>query len=152
MGTPRTRSVPYCCSVRTASAPAVERNRRPPTSPPQASTDCTRATDRALPCPPAAGISARRHAGSHDCSAESGAMGEQVPDLDALLAARFELGPVPGHRGVELDLAAVGQQEYGQRRHRLGRRPDVGDRVALPRLLAGLVLGAGPDVDDRLAV
>ena len=44
------------------SQPARESSRSPRTAPPQAITDCTRATERALPNPFPAGICARRQA------------------------------------------------------------------------------------------
>ena len=75
-----------------------------------------------------------------------------MADLDALLAALRELGPVAGDGRVQVELASVGQHQGAQRRHGLGRRPDVDDRVALPRLRARLVDMAAPDVDDELAV
>ena len=51
----------------------------------------------------------------------------------AALAVGGELGPVLGDRRVQVELAPVGEDQAGQRRHRLGRRPDVDDRVPLPR-------------------
>ena len=59
---PRRRSMPLNCSCLARSQPARDSSRSPPTVPPQAITDCTRATERALPKPLAAGICARRQA------------------------------------------------------------------------------------------
>ena len=59
---PRRRSTPWNCSSRARSQPACDSSRSPRTAPPQAITDCTRATERALPNPLAAGICARRQA------------------------------------------------------------------------------------------
>src|SRR5207253_5272486 len=69
----------------------------------------------------------------------------------AVLALGLEPGPVAGDGRVEVDLAAVGEDQHAQRRHRLRRRPHVDDGVALPRR-AGVVDRAAPQVDDELAV
>ena len=79
-------------------------------------------------------------------------MAHDVADQDVLLARLRELGPVRGHGSVEVELAPVVEHEGAQERHRLGRRPDVGDGVALPGPRLVLVGPAAPDVDDRLAV
>ena len=55
------------CVIRSMVA-GVSRS-TPRVDPPADTIDCASATLRALPCPPAAGISARRHGISHDCSA-----------------------------------------------------------------------------------
>ena len=59
--TPSTRSAPLHCSSKTASTPVGDSSRTPLASPPHAIGVWIRATERALPWPPAAGISARRH-------------------------------------------------------------------------------------------
>ena len=72
----------------------------------------------------------------------------------ALPLAR-ELRPVLGDRGVEVELAAVGEHQAGQRGHRLRRRPDVDDRVRAPTARSAPsspVDRAAPQVDDQLAV
>jgi hypothetical protein len=74
-----------------------------------------------------------------------------VPDEDAVLAVGRELRPVRGDRCVDVELAAVGEQQGRQRRHGLRRRVDVDDRVAVPRR-AVVVDDATPDVDDQLTV
>ena len=79
-------------------------------------------------------------------------MRHQVAHLDVLLAGRRELGPVLGDLAVEVELAPIGEHQRTQRGHRLGRRPDVDDRVALPRRRLRLVDVAAPQVDDELAV
>ncbi len=79
-------------------------------------------------------------------------MAHQVADLDARLAVGGELRPVPGDRGVEIQLAAVCQKQGGQRRHRLGSRVDVDDGVGLPRPGAGFVGPAAPEIDRGLTV
>ena len=73
-------------------------------------------------------------------------------DRHVLFAGRLELGPVARDRRVGVELAPVGQHQRAQRGHGLGGRPDVGDRVALPRRRAFGVDGAAPEVDHRLAV
>ena len=65
-GTPSTRSMPLHCSSNTASIVSLPSRRTPLASPPHAIGVWIEATERALPWPPAAGISARRHATSHD--------------------------------------------------------------------------------------
>ena len=77
-------------------------------------------------------------------------MREEVPDEHALLPVRLELGPVVGDRRVEVELAAVGEDQRRQVRHRLGRRPDVDDRVALPRRRLLRVGVTSPHVGDEL--
>ena len=57
-----------------ARSPPSESSRTPPTSPPLAITDWMAATDRALPCPLAAGISARRQGSVQAASAASGGL------------------------------------------------------------------------------
>jgi hypothetical protein len=52
---------------------------------------------------------------------------------------------------MDVELATVRQDQRAQRRHRFGRRPDVGDGVALPRR-AGIVDRPGPDVDHGFAL
>ena len=56
---PRIRSVPWICSSKTRSQPSSDSRRTPRASPRPAMIDWTRATERALPWPLAAGISAR---------------------------------------------------------------------------------------------
>ncbi|MDH6485998.1 hypothetical protein M2157_001997 [Streptomyces sp. SAI-127] len=74
---------------------------------------------------------------------------QQVPYQHLLLAGGGELRPVPGDRGVHVELAAVGEDQGAQCRHRLGRGEDVGDRVPLPRCRPVGVGVAGPDVHHR---
>ena len=82
---------------------------------------------------------------------EPGAVAHQVPHLHGLLAGLRELRPVLRHRRAEVQLAAVCQQQGGQRRHGLGGGIDVDDGVLLPRLAFGGVAAAGPDIDGELA-
>ncbi len=56
---------------------------------------------------------------------------QQVPDQHVVAA---EARPVRRHRRVEVELAAVGQHQCGQRRHRLGDRPHLHHGVLGPGL------------------
>ena len=71
---PSTRSSPLLCSSNTRSMPFGDSRRTPLASPPHAIGAWIRATERALPWPPAAGISARRHGIVADTSATSGGL------------------------------------------------------------------------------
>jgi len=82
----------------------------------------------------------------------AGGVAHQVPDEDALLALSGELRPVARDRSVQVHQAPVGEHEHGQARHRLGRRPDVHDRVALPGPAPRLVGETAPDVGHGLPV
>lgn len=91
--------------------------------------------------------------GHGDGRGEAGEPGGVAHDLrhgDLVLAVGGELRPVPGDRRVEVEIAPVGEHQQRGGRHRLGGRPDVHDRVPLPRG-AVLVSIAAPEVDDRLA-
>jgi len=79
-------------------------------------------------------------------------VGQHVPDLHALLARGGELRPVPGHRRGQVEIAAVGEDQRAQRRHRLGGGPDVGDGVRSPRDRAGRIGVPAPEVHRRLTV
>ena len=68
--------MPLNCSSLARSQPARDSSRSPPTVPPQAITDCTRATERALPKPLAAGICARRQAALFPSRTRTAAAGE----------------------------------------------------------------------------
>ena len=82
---------------------------------------------------------------------EPGAVAHQVPHLHGRLAGLRELRPVLRHRRPEIQLAAVCQQQGGQRRHGLGGGIDVDDGVFQPRLALGGVAAAGPEIDGELA-
>ncbi len=79
-------------------------------------------------------------------------MGEQVSYEDAVLAVGRELGPVAGDRGVEVEQAAVDQDQCREIGHGLADRPDRGEGVLLPRDRPVPVEPAVPDVDEDLAV
>ena len=61
-GTPSTKSLPKVCSSKIARQPASDMSRLPKALPRLAARVCTRITERALPWPLAAGISAARQA------------------------------------------------------------------------------------------
>ena len=71
---------------------------------------------------------------------------------DRLLAVAGELRPVARHRRIDVERAAVDEHVGAQRRHRLRRREDVDDGVALPRARARRVGMTAPQIDDRRAV
>jgi hypothetical protein len=52
---------------------------------------------------------------------------------------------------MQVDLSPIGEDQAAQRCHRLRRRPDIDDRVALPWNGLVLVDVAAPDVHDGLA-
>ena len=83
---------------------------------------------------------------------QSRAVTQEMANLDALLAILLELGPVASDGRVQVELASVREHERAQRSHGLRRRPDVDDRVLLPRLCARLVDMPAPDVDHEVAV
>lgn len=82
----------------------------------------------------------------------SGTVGEQLPYDDAVLAGRLELGPVRADGGVQVDLAALVEQEDDGRRDALGGGADDLCGVQGPRFGAVHVTCAGPEVDDLLPV
>src|SRR5215472_6673789 len=75
-----------------------------------------------------------------------------MADQHVLLPGCGELGPVPRDWGVRVQLAAVYEHERRQASHGLRRRPDVGNRVSLPRNGAVFVAVAAPDIDCDVAV
>jgi hypothetical protein len=64
---------------------------------------------------------------------QAGAVAEQMARGDRLLAVAGELRPVARHRRIDVERTAVDEHMGAQRRHRLRRRKDVDDGVALPR-------------------
>ena len=80
-----------------------------------------------------------------------GAVRHHHRDGDVLLAGLAELGPVPGDRGVQVELAAVGQQVHAGARQSLGAGEDAGQGVFAPGLRAVRRRQATPQVDDELA-
>ncbi len=84
-------------------------------------------------------------------SGQTGGVAHEVAYLHPFLSGGGELGPVAGHRGIEVELAAVGEHQCAEEGHRLGGRPHVGQRVGLPGRRPGLVDEPAPDVHHRLA-
>ncbi len=83
---------------------------------------------------------------------KAGGVAHQVADLHTFFPTGRELGPVLGHRRVEVELAAISQHERAQEGHRLGRGPNVGQGVPLPQCRMGLVDIAAPHVDHGLTL
>jgi hypothetical protein len=83
---------------------------------------------------------------------QAGGVPEKVPDEHVRLARRRELGPVPRHRRVGVELTPLDQDQGDQRDHGLGDRERVHDRVALPRRAGLLVRDATPQVDDDVTI
>ena len=79
-GPPRIRSSPSICSSSALRQPASDRKRLPLATPPLARIAWISAIERALPVPPAAGISAPRQAAGHGCAETS------MPGLFDMLA------------------------------------------------------------------
>ena len=69
-----------------------------------------------------------------------------------MLAGLGELGPVAGHRRVQVELAALDELVHAGTGQALGAGQHGGQRVHLPRARAFGVSRAGPQVDDQFAV
>ncbi|MNF83607.1 hypothetical protein D3C84_659320 [compost metagenome] len=78
-------------------------------------------------------------------------MAEQLTQGDGFLAGGSEFGPIAGNRGIQLQLAFGDQLQGGDGGEGLGAGKQVGDGVAVPGLLAILVGGAGPEVENGFA-
>ena len=76
----------------------------------------------------------------------------EVTHFDCFFAVGRELGPVLRNGSKHIELAAVNEHQGGERGHRLGGRPHVGDGVGLPRLGLFSVGPATPNVDHRSTV
>jgi hypothetical protein len=61
---------------------------------------------------------------------QTGGVTQQLPHPDPGLAGCAELGPVIGHRRIQVQLTAISKEERAQRGHRLGRGEAIRDRVA----------------------
>ena len=79
-------------------------------------------------------------------------MAHQVADLDLFLSIGRKFWPVARDRRIEIQFAAIGNQERSQRRHGFGCGIYVDDRVLLPRARAGLIGKATPKIDYGLAI
>lgn len=83
---------------------------------------------------------------------DSRAVGEDVADLNVLLAVGGELGPVLGDLVVDRDAALVHELQHGQSRDDLGAGEHVDNGVLLPWLRAGRVCVTSVYAEDILAV
>lgn len=88
---------------------------------------------------------------------QSGAVREQMADEDAFLAGGLELGPVRADRCVEVELAALVQQQRDDGGDALGRGADHLGGTGLPgrgrRVVARVAVpGAAPQVHDLAPV
>ena len=81
----------------------------------------------------------------------TGLVAEQLAHRRALFAGTAELGPVPGHPRVQVEVAPVLEDMRAHRRQAFGRGHDDGPRLGLPgpSVRSG---GPAPDVDDAFAV
>src|SRR5262249_13083947 len=86
-----------------------------------------------------------------DCR-QAGLVVEQPADGNLAFAGLGEFGPVPRHRGVEVEPAAGNEDVSAEGRRTLGTGPNEADRVLLPRPARGAGGSAAPEIDDRLAV
>ena len=78
-------------------------------------------------------------------------VGQQPAHGNVLLAAGSELRPVLGHRGVEVEFAALGQQVGADRGRPLGAREHHDDAVLGPRPTGLHVRHTAPEIDHLLA-
>ncbi|NDH75941.1 MAG: hypothetical protein EBY52_04195 [Actinobacteria bacterium] len=80
---------------------------------------------------------------------EPGQMGERVADGDTVFPGSGEFGPVRGDRIVDRQHTPVVEEQHDERRHRLGRAPQIDDRVGLPRSRSVDRRRSTPDVTDE---
>jgi hypothetical protein len=73
-------------------------------------------------------------------------------DGDGLLAGLPELGPVAGHRRIQIELTALDELMYACAGEAFGAGQHGGQRVHLPRPGTGGVGRTGPQVNDKLAI
>ena len=83
---------------------------------------------------------------------DAGGVGEQMPHFHGLLAGSPELRPVAGDGREHIQFAPRDEHQHRQAGDRLGRRPDIDDRVLLPRLCPCFIPPAAPQVDQHLAL
>src|SRR4029077_13987539 len=93
---PITRSIPLLCTSKIRSIVGGESSRTPSTSPPQATADWRRASERALPWPLAAPMSARRQP---SVQVVSGVLTGLLIDLNATLVGSSSGEPFGGAGG-----------------------------------------------------
>ncbi|RML47873.1 hypothetical protein ALQ97_200053 [Pseudomonas savastanoi pv. glycinea] len=78
-------------------------------------------------------------------------MAEQLAQGNGLLAGRGKFGPVPGGRGVQLQLAFRDQLQGSDGSEGLGAGKHIGDGIAVPGLVPVLISRTGPQIDHRPA-
>jgi hypothetical protein len=83
---------------------------------------------------------------------DTGAMGQHHREGDVLLAGLLELRPIPGHRSVQVEFAAVGRQVDARARQALGAGIDAGQGIFAPWPQARSVGVAAPQIDGEIAV
>ncbi len=81
----------------------------------------------------------------------AGGVGHDLAHGDPPLAALGKLGPVAGHRRVELQLALLHQHQGSHCGQGLDGAEGIGQGAVVPRLVALQVRHAGPQVDHGLA-
>ena len=79
---------------------------------------------------------------------ETGAMGKDLADRDALLAGATEPGPVADDLGIQVEKTAFDELEDADRTEPLPHREEVDQRVPTPGATTGRVRPAAPQVDD----
>ena len=82
----------------------------------------------------------------------AGPVAEHRGDRDVLLAGHTELGPVPRHRGVQVEFAAIGQQMHTGAGQPLGAGEDAGQGVLPPAPAPAGIGVSAPQVDHQVAV
>jgi hypothetical protein len=82
----------------------------------------------------------------------AGAVTHHHRQRDVFLTGLPELGPIPGHRGLQVQFAAIGELMHAGGRQALGPGKDSGEGVLLPGPRAGAVGPAAPQVDNQIAV
>ena len=80
---------------------------------------------------------------------ETGAMGKDLADRDALLAGATEPGPVADDLGIQVEKTAFDELEDADRTEPLPHREEVDQRVPTPGATTGRVRPAAPQVDDH---
>jgi len=90
----------------------------------------------------------RRPVGSE--AEDARGVGKDVPDQDGFLARLPELGPVPGHRCLDIEESAVDQELGAHGDQALGRRHHDRQVTAVPR--DAWPGNTSPQVDHQLAV
>jgi len=83
---------------------------------------------------------------------KAGLVREEVPNGHCRLAHRSELGPVLGHRGVEVEPPLIGEDVGTKGSHPFGRRVHVDERVPRPGSGSFAIGPARPQVSDGFPV